>query len=585
MRPQIKFGKKSLNLRHDVLIVGSGIAGLRAAVELAGSADVAVASKVFPTRCHSGAAQGGITAALGNEEEDSWEWHMFDTVKGSDFLADQDAVEIMVRDAPRAIIELEHMGVPFSRTPQGKIAQRAFGGHTRDFGKAPVRRACYASDRTGRVVVDTLFEQCLKAGVRFYPEFLLVDLFIHDGRCSGAALMELATGEIHDVQARALLLATGGLGKVYKTSSNCFGNTGDALSLVLDKGLPLQDMEFVQFHPTGLRCLGILISEAARGEGGVLRNRLGETFMERYAPVIKDLAPRDIVSRAMLREIQEGRGIGGEDYLHLDLTSVGQERIQERLWEIASFARIYAGVDPVLELIPVQPTCHYMMGGIPTDVDGRVLRDAAGTPVEGLFAAGECACVSVHGANRLGCNSLLDLVVFGRRAGRAIREWLGEAGSKEQRAEGVTETEKRIQGLLAARGKERVPEIRRELQQAMMDRCSVFRDEKGLVAVRDKISELRDGFRHIGLLHKDLRFNMELVEALECGHLLQIGAAIVESALIRQESRGAHYREDYPQRDDEHFLTHSLAFKEGRDIRMETRPVRITRFQPVERTY
>jgi succinate dehydrogenase / fumarate reductase flavoprotein subunit len=562
------------------------MAGLRAAVELAGAVDVAVVSKVFATRCHSGAAQGGITAALGNEEEDSWEWHMFDTVKGSDFLADQDAVEIMVRDAPRAIIELEHMGVPFSRTPQGKIAQRAFGGHTRDFGKAPVRRACYASDRTGRVVVDTLFEQCMKAGVRFYSEFLLVDLFIHSGQCTGAALLELATGEIHEVQTRALLLATGGLGKVYKTTSNCFGNTGDALSLVLNRGLPLEDMEFVQFHPTGIRGLGILISEAARGEGGVLRNRLGERFMERYAPVIKDLAPRDIVCRAMLKEIQEERGIHGEDYLHLDLTSIGGERIRERLWEIASFARIYAGVDPVHEPIPVQPTCHYMMGGIPTDVDGRVLRDATEATVEGLFAAGECACVSVHGANRLGCNSLLDLVVFGRRAGKAIREGLREeARSTKHRAEMSGEVEERIQGLLGARGRERVPEIRCDLQQLMMDQCSVFREEKGLLAARDKISQFYERFRRIGLLHRDRRFNMELVEALECGHLLNVAAAIIESAFCRRESRGAHYREDYPQRDDANYLAHSLAFKAGDRIRMEVTPVNITRFQPAARTY
>jgi succinate dehydrogenase / fumarate reductase, flavoprotein subunit len=585
----------SVDLRHDVLIVGSGMAGLRAAVELAGQVDVAVVSKVFPTRCHSGAAQGGITAALGNEEEDRWEWHMFDTVKGSDFLADQDAVEIMVRDAPRAIIELEHMGVPFSRNAEGKIAQRAFGGHTRELGKAPVRRACYASDRTGRVIVDTLFEQCIKAGVRFYPEFHLVDLLFREGQCSGAELLELATGEIHSVMGKAVLLTTGGCGKIFKTTSNCFGNTGDGLAVAFANGVPLEDMEFVQFHPTGIRGLGILLSEAARGEGGVLRNRSGERFMERYAPTIKDLAPRDIVSRSILREVQEGRGINGEDYVHLDLTALGGDRIQERLWEIASFARIYAGVDPVHQPIPVQPTCHYFMGGLPTDADARVLRDAEGTPVPGLFAAGECACVSVHGANRLGCNSLLDLVVFGRRAGKAIAATLKRERRKAQgagrraestaEAEGKAKAEAKVEKLLGARGDERVPRIREDLQNLMMDRCSVFRDERGLLAVRHQLGQLRERFGRIGLTVRQRAFNTELIEALECEHLLTLASVVVESALRREESRGAHYREDFPKRDDQRFLVHTMAFREGDGIRMEAKPVRVTRFEPMERKY
>ena len=572
-------------LRHDALIVGAGLAGLRAAVELAGKADVAVVSKVFATRSHSGAAQGGIGAALGNEGEDHWDWHMFDTVKGSDFLGDQDAIEIMVRDAPRAIIELEHMGVPFSRNGQGKIAQRAFGGHTSDYGKAPVKRACYASDRTGRVILDTLFEQCLKAGVRFYSEFLLADVLFSSDRVAGAVLLDLATGEIHEVQCRSLLLATGGFGKIFKTTSNCFANTGDALSIVLGKGFPLQDMEFVQFHPTGIRGLGILISEAARGEGGVLRNRSGERFMERYAPVIKDLAPRDIVSRSILREVLEGRGIDGKDYVHLDLMHLGEKTIQEKLWEIASFARIYGGVDPVKEPVPVQPTCHYMMGGIPTDADGRVLRETSGNPAQGLFAAGECACVSVHGANRLGCNSLLDLVVFGRRAGQAIQSWLKEDRKQPEKPDGAGPARQRIRGLLAARGKEKVPAIRRELQASMTEHCSVFREEKGLKKVKDKVLELQLRYCEIGLTVRDLRFNAELVEAVECGHLLDLAQVIVESALFRRESRGAHYREDFPKRDDENFLAHTLASLQDGQVRIETKPVKITRFQPVERKY
>ncbi|MBE0618452.1 MAG: FAD-dependent oxidoreductase, partial [Proteobacteria bacterium] len=465
---------------HDVLIVGAGIAGLRAAVELAGRADVAVLSKVYPTRSHSGAAQGGIAAALGNEEEDSWEWHMFDTVKGSDYLGDQDAIEILTRDAPRAVLELEHLGVPFSRTPEGKIAQRAFGGHTREMGGKAVKRACFASDRTGRVIMDTLHDQCVKAGVRFYSEWALLDLLLDPAGCQGAVVWELATGRLRTLRSRALLLATGGFGKIYRTTSNCFANTGDAQAIALRRGLHLEDLEFVQFHPTGIRGLGILISEAARGEGGVLRNGDGERFMERYAPGIKDLAPRDIVSRAILREVQEGRGIGGREYVHLDLTRLGEDVLLEKLWEITSFARIYAGVDPAVEPIPVLPTCHYMMGGIPTNADGEVLRDAGAAAVPGLYAAGECACVSVHGSNRLGCNSLLDLVVFGRRAGKAIGRWLEEGGELGGNGAGVEEEARaRLERVRDAGGDERVPEIRRELQELMMDRCSVFRTAEG----------------------------------------------------------------------------------------------------------
>jgi len=575
-----------MQLYHDVVIVGAGLAGLRAAVELSGSADIAVVSKVYPTRSHSGAAQGGIAAALGNEGEDSWEWHMFDTVKGSDFIGDQDAIEIMTRDAPRAIIELEHMGVPFSRTAEGRIAQRAFGGHTREFGRAPVKRACYASDRTGRVVLDTLYEQCVKKGVRFYSEFVLIDLSFTDGQAGGALLLEWATGELHEVRARAILLATGGFGKVYKTTSNCFTNTGDAVSLAFRHGVPLQDMEFVQFHPTGIRGLGILISEAARGEGGFLLNSSGERFMERYAPAIKDLAPRDIVSRAILREIQSGRGIDGQDYVHLDITHLGPEVINEKLWEIASFARLYTGAEPTREPIPVQPTCHYMMGGIPTDGDGRVLQDSAGTPLPGLFAAGECACVSVHGANRLGCNSLLDLVVFGARAGEAIRQWLAQARPCARDISDLRDASReKISRLLAAAGKEQVPRIRQQLQELMMEQCSVFRDAAGLEKARRKIQELQQRFGAIGLSVREPRYNMELVEALECDHLLSLAAVIVESALLRRESRGAHFREDYPERDDRNFLCHTMAFKEKKGMRIEKKPVRITRFEPVARTY
>ena len=395
----------------DAIVIGAGLAGLRAAIEIGEDSSVAVISKVFATRSHSGASQCGIGAALANEEDDSWEWHMFDTVKGSDYLGDQDAIETMVKDAPRTIYEVEHLGGPFNRTGEGKIGLRAFGGHTSNFGKAPVKRACFAADRTGRVILDTLWEQCLQRDIKFFNEFHVLSLIIDDGRCCGVIAYELATGELHTFSSKAVLLATGGAGKIFKTTSNAFASTGDGMALAYRAGAPLEDMEFVQFHPTGIYKLGILISEAARGEGGILRNSEGERFMERYAPVIKDLAPRDMVSRCILEEVRAGKGIGGKDYVHLDMTHLGEEVINTKLAEITGFARTYAGVDATKEPIPVQPTCHYMMGGIAADVNGRVILDTDGTPFAGLYAAGECACVSVHGANRLGCNSLLDTLV------------------------------------------------------------------------------------------------------------------------------------------------------------------------------
>jgi len=571
--------------QHDIVIVGAGLAGLRAAVEVADQANVAVVSKVFPTRSHSGVAQGGIPAPLGNEEEDRWEWYFFDTVKGGDYLGDQDAIEIMVRDATRAIYELEHMGVPFSRTPEGRIAQRNFGGHTRDFGKKPVKRACYAADHTGRVVLDTLFDQCLRRQVRLYSEHYVLSLFFEDGRCLGVVTYDLATGELHLLQAKAVLLATGGCGKIYRTTSNSGSTTGEIFSLVYQLGIPLEDMEFIQFHPTGLYPLGILVSEAARGEGGILRNGLGERFMERYAPTVKDLAARDVVSRAILTEVREKRGISGKDYVHLDLTHLGEEKISEKLWEIASFVRIYLGIDPVYDPIPVQPTCHYIMGGIPTTVDGRVLFDEKGSIVHGLYAAGECACVSVHGANRLGCNSLLDLLVFGRRSGMAMKVEVQHLEPPSISIDPLKAMREKVTRLLNQKGKEKIDPIRQRMQSVMRDYGSVFRNEGGLKRGIEELQVLKERYKEIEVFDKGNHFNFELMEAIELGHQLELSEVILFSALHRRESRGAHFREDFPTRADRYYLKHTLVYRTPKGPEVKYKPVKITRFQPEARVY
>jgi succinate dehydrogenase / fumarate reductase flavoprotein subunit len=572
--------------QYDVIIVGAGLAGLRAAIEMDEDVNVAVLTKVFATRSHSGAAQGGIGAALGNEEEDSWEWHMFDTVKGSDYLGDQDVIEILAKDAPRAIYELEHLGVPFNRTHEGKIAQRAFGGHTRNFGEAPVKRACYAADRTGRVILDTLWEKCLQRGVVFHNEFQMMSLMIQDGQCCGVLAYELATGKLHTFHSKTVLLATGGAGKIYKTTSNAFASTGDGVAMAYYAGALLEDMEFVQFHPTGIYKLGILISEAARGEGGVLRNKDGERFMERYAPVIKDLAPRDMVSRCMLEEIRNGEGIGGKDYLHLDLTHLGKEVLETKLSEITGFARTYAGVDPVQEPIPVHPTCHYMMGGIATNADGRVIIDNEGTAFPGLYAAGECACVSVHGSNRLGCNSLLDLLVFGRRAGKEMNRAVSSTPLAKLPANLEKEIANRIDALMESNGKERSSLIRSELQEVMMDKVSVFRTGEDLLQALEKVRELKKRYRQVALQDKGSCFNRDLLEAIELGYMLDLAEVISLGALEREESRGAHSREDFPERDDEKWLAHTMCkFSDTGEPQISHKPVTITRFQPKERKY
>jgi succinate dehydrogenase / fumarate reductase flavoprotein subunit len=566
----------------DVAIIGSGIAGLRLALETS-SSNVAVLTKVYPQRSHSASAQGGISAALGNEEEDSWEWHMFDTVKGSDYLADQDAVEIFARDAPRALYELEHMGVPFSRNASGKIAQRPFGGHTKNFGEKPVKRACYASDRTGRVILDTLYDQCLKQNIKFYPEFFATSLLMKGDTCIGLTAYEIATGEMHIFQSKATILATGGCGRIFKTTSNAYATTGDGLALAYRAGVPLEDMEFIQFHPTGIYRLGILITEAARGEGAILKNGKGERFMERYAPTLKDLAPRDVVSRSILLEIREGRGVNNSDYVNLDLSHLGRERIEERLPDLSSFAKTYLGVDVTTEPISVAPTCHYLMGGIPTDSEGRVLGEKG--VVGGLFAVGECSCISIHGANRLGTNSLLDLVVFARRTGKAALNYLEDASFDTLPEDQIQNSSKETYKLIDSKGNETVHQIRNEMRIVMQDKCSVFRNEKNLDDALKAIRRLKERYRNVRLEDKGSNFNQEMIEALELGFMLDLSEAIIVSAMARQESRGAHYREDYPNRDDKNFLKHTLVTSSPDGPRISYRPVVITRFQPKLREY
>jgi succinate dehydrogenase / fumarate reductase flavoprotein subunit len=570
--------------KHDVVIVGAGLAGLRAALEVAGNADVALISKVYPTRSHSGAAQGGIAAALGNEEPDSWEWHMYDTVKGGDYLTDQHVAEILARDAPRAVYELEHLGVPFNRTPEGKIAQRAFGGHTRDFGQAPVKRACYAADRSGRVMMDTLYFQVERKGIKVYPEFQMLDLIFRDNQVAGLVAYELATGDVHVFHSRVVMLATGGYGKVFKTTSNAFANTGEGVYIPYRAGIPLEDMEFVQFHPTGIYGMGVLLSEAARGEGGILRNASGERFMERYAPTIKDLAPRDMVSRAIRMEIMEGRGIDGKDYVHLDLTHLGEQKLAERLSDITSFVKIYLGIDPVRELIPIQPTCHYMMGGVGCNVDGHVLGGNQEV-VPGLYAAGECSCLSLHGANRLGCNSLLDLVVFGRRTGLRIARDLGGLSWLELPKNPESDTLERIRKIKERKTGEKVAHLRSRLQETMTLHCSVFRHEETLVQALSEIRSLEERYEAAAIDNRGVRFNTDLLDALELEALLGLAEAITVSALNRRESRGAHSRDDYPERNDEEWLKHTLIQKTGGEPRVFYKSVDITRFQPKPRTY
>ena len=580
--------------KYDTVIVGAGGAGMRAAIESTKRSRTAVLTKLYPTRSHTGAAQGGMCAALANVEEDNWEWHTFDTVKGGDYLVDQDAAEVMCREAIDAVLDLEKMGLPFNRTPAGGIDQRRFGGHTRNHGEAAVRRSCFAADRTGHMILQTLYQQCVKHGVEFFNEFYVLDLLMTNGRASGVVALELATGTIHVFNAKSVVFATGGFGKVYRTTSNAHTLTGDGMGIVWRMGLPLEDMEFFQFHPTGLAGLGVLLSEAARGEGGILRNKDGERFMERYAPTIKDLAPRDMVALAMANEVREGRGAGPEGaYVLLDLTHLPKEQIDAKLPDITEFARTYLGVEPYDEPIPVFPTAHYAMGGVPTNIRAEALRNNEDV-VPGLYAAGEVACVSVHGANRLGTNSLLDINVFGRRAGVFAAEYAGRVNHCELPANPEANVVAMIEHLRDATGSERVAAIRQDLQATMDLNAQVYRTEGSLKQALTDIEALKLRYENVSVQDKGRRFNTDLLEGIELGFLLDLAEVLVVSALAREESRGGHFREDFTTRDDVNFMRHTMAYREpgseGDDgpaysIRLDYKPVVQTRYRPMERKY
>jgi len=593
--------------QFDVIVIGAGGAGLMAALYASKTSNTAVISKLYPTRSHTGTAQGGVGAALANEEEDHWEWHTFDSVKGSDYLGDQDAIEFMCYEAVQAVYELEHYGLPFSRTPEGKIAQRPFGGHTNNITGKPVRRACYAADRTGHMILQTLYQQCLKNNVNFFDEFQVVDLLVVNGVAAGVVAIELGTSELHVFHAKSVIFATGGHGRVWDITSNAYAYTGDGIAITMRHGIPMEDMEFFQFHPTGIYKLGILITEGVRGEGGVLINGKGERFMERYAPKVKDLASRDVISRAMYLEMKAGNGINGQNYLYLDVRPetvnkyaaldgrrrqdgspyvMTGEEIIAKLPDIVDFARTYLGVDPVAQPMPVQPTAHYTMGGIPTNKYGEAVIDENNTVMPGLYAAGEVACVSVHGANRLGTNSLLDLIVFGKHSGLRAAEYALGADFQPLPADPTEFTRAQFDRIRNVQGNEKILEISGKMKTEMMDLVGMFRTGEGMQSALEIVRELRERYKHIPLHDQGNVFNTELINIWELGNLLEIAELTTVCALARTESRGGHARDDYPKRDDVNWLKHTLAWvKPDGEIELRYKPVVITKYQPKERVY
>ncbi|MBT3339153.1 MAG: FAD-dependent oxidoreductase [Anaerolineae bacterium] len=594
--------------QFEVVVVGAGGAGLMAGLYASQSASTAVISKLYPARSHTGAAQGGIGAALGNLEEDHPAWHTYDTVKGSDYLGDQDAIEFMCEEAPSIVYELEHMGLPFNRTKEGKIAQRPFGGHTNNETGKPVMRACYAADRTGHMILQTLYQQSIKNNVTFYDEFQVMDLIMTEEGVAGVVALEIATGELHVFHAKSVIFATGGWGRVWEITSNAFAYTGDGVAITLRRGIPAQDMEFFQFHPTGIYKMGILITEGVRGEGGILLNGKGERFMEKEgnAPSVKELASRDVVSRAMYLELKEGNGVNGENYLYLDVTpetvnkyaaldgrtnpdgspfSVTGEEILGKLPDIIDFCETYLGVNPVTQPMPVQPTAHYAMGGIPTDKFGQVIVDKKRKPLPGLFAVGENACVSVHGANRLGTNSLLDLVVFGKHSGMKAAEYAKEADYIPLPDNPTEFVEQQLETLRNAEGEERISDIGTEMKEVMFEHVGVFRVEDGMAQAVEKIRELKARFKNIKLDDQGKKFNMDLLNAWELSNLLDIAEVTAVSALKRKESRGAHARDDYQERNDKKWMKHTLAWLEDGEVKLDYKDVIFTKFEPKKRVY